>query len=93
MKANHRDSFRVCGLVLISTLIFVLGALVQPAKASSGKSAHSTPQPTSQPTSQVTPTPGGGGSGGGGGTSIVEVFHFLKFEDSTISDALNIIFG
>ena len=89
MKANNRDKFRVVyGLVWISVLIFVLGVFaVQPAKAAPGN------PPPPQPTPQVSPTPVGGGSGGGGGTSVVEVFHFLKFQDSTISDALNIIFG
>lgn len=86
MNANNRDKFQVYGLVLISILMLMLGALVQPAKASPG-----TP-PTPHATPQVSPTPVGGGNAGGG-TTVIDVFHFLKFEDSTISDALNIIFG
>ena len=89
MKNNHTDKLRVTILALLGVLIFAFGIWgVGPVKASPGNPPPPNPTPHSTPT----PPPGGGGVGGGG-TSISEVFHFLRFEDSTISNALDIIFG
>ncbi len=89
MKNNHKDKLRVTILALLGVLMFAFGVWgTQPAKASPGNP----PPPNSTPHSTPTSPPGGGGVGGGG-TSISQVFHFLRFEDSTISNALDIIFG
>ena len=86
MKKDRQEKLRVTTLILLGVLIFAFGIWgAVPVKASPGYPPPATPNST--------PTPPVVGGGGGGGTSVSEVFHFLRFEDSTISNALDIIFG